>query len=370
MAACLALAAGCGKKGPPLPPLRHGPDRVTSLACKQRGKLILLTGILPDKNQDGGPLAPLQELRLFRADRGGLATGPGMSGRSGQRTALRLFTREAKRIQTLSGEALGKVISGRRFNLIDSDPFPGGAPEKGQELTYAVTVVDSDRRSSPLSQLVPLHWMPPPLPPSNLRSELSEKKIRLSWEPPAAVKNEVIHFNLYRSERQDSFPDRPQNDKPLPQPFFDDEIFSFGTIYYYMVTSVEVDRGVIRESEGSLVVPVSPVDIYPPAVPTGLAVSAENGVIKLYWFPNSEGDLGGYRIYRSEKEGEGFENIGSAGAAESTFVDQTAKPGVKYYYGVTAVDQANPPNESARSEIHGDRLPPKSSSVRKPQSRP
>src|SRR5437773_7716745 len=80
---CLLLITGCGKKGPPLPPLRHGPERVTALACVQRGKQILLTGLLPDKSQDGGPLVPLREIRVFRLDRGGLA-GPGITGRTGQ----------------------------------------------------------------------------------------------------------------------------------------------------------------------------------------------------------------------------------------------------------------------------------------------
>jgi fibronectin type 3 domain-containing protein len=116
---------------------------------------------------------------------------------------------------------------------------------------------------------------------------------------------------------------------------------------------------------------LSPADIYPPSVPVGLAVSAEHGVINLYWFPNSESDLGGYRIYRSEKEDEDFHVIGTVGGTESTFVDITAKAGVKYYYAISAVDQSSPPNESAHSEVRGDRLPPRQTpSGDKPQSRP
>jgi fibronectin type 3 domain-containing protein len=210
------------------------------------------------------------------------------------------------------------------------------------------------------------------LPPSNLRSEISEKRIRLSWEPPASeAKAETVFYNLYRTEREGVFLDRPRNDKPLAQPLFEDEDFSFGRTYYYAASSLIVEKGASRESENSLAVQVVPVDVYAPAVPTGLAVSAEKGVIKLYWFPNSEGDLGGYWIYRSEKEDGDFERIGMAGPAESTYVDLTTKPGIKYYYAVTAMDHATPPNESARSEVHGDRLPPSQpSSGDKPQSQP
>jgi hypothetical protein len=201
---------------------------------------------------------------------------------------------------------------------------------------------------------------------------VSEKRIRLSWEPPAAEgKGESALYNLYRAEAPGAFPERPRNEKPLPQPFFEDEDFSFGRTYYYAARSVLAEKGSVGESEDSLPAQVTPADVYPPAVPTGLAVSAENGVIKLYWFPNSESDLGGYRIYRSEREGEGFEAIGSAGRAESTYIDGTARPGVKYYYAVTAVDQSVPPNESARSEVHGDRLPPvRPPAGREPPARP
>ena len=359
MTAGLLQATGCGKKGPPLPPLRHGPNRVTELSCRQKGNQVLLTGLLPDKNQDGGPVAEIREVRIFRMDRGGTALSPGSAGRSTQRAALKQFNREARRLASLSGEALTKALSGRRVAFIDPDPVSGAVPDRGQDFTYAILAVDSDKHASPLSPLVTIRILPPPLPPSNLRSEVSEKRIRLVWEPPAAEgKEEGTLYNLYRAEAPGIFPERSRNEKPQPQPFFEDEDFSFGKTYHYVVRSVIVEKGSSRESEDSLPLQVTPADVYPPAVPTGLAVSAESRVIKLYWFPNSENDLGGYRIYRSEKEGEGFEAIGGVGPQESTYIDGTAAPGVKYYYAVTAVDQSVPPNESARSEVHGDRLPP------------
>jgi len=372
LAAGLLPAAGCGKKGPPLAPLRHGPDRVSGLSCRQKGKQVLLIGLLPDKNQDGGPVAEIKEVRIFRADRVGQVGVLGSAGRSAQRAVLRQFSREAGRIATLSGEALEKAVSGRRVTFVDPDPLPGAVPEKGQVLTYAMAVVDSGKHPSPISSLVTIRVLPPPLPPSNLRTEVSEKRIRVNWEPPAAEgKEETALYNLYRAEAPGTFPERPRNEKPLPQPFFEDEDFAFGKTYQYVARSVIAGRMSSRESEDSLPVRVTPADVYPPAVPTGLAVSAESGVIKLYWFPNSESDLGGYRIYRSEMEGEGFEAIGGAGPAESTYVDGTALPGVKYYYAITAVDQRVPPNESARSEVRGDRLPPvKPPAGREPPARP
>jgi fibronectin type 3 domain-containing protein len=112
----------------------------------------------------------------------------------------------------------------------------------------------------------------------------------------------------------------------------------------------------LRESAPGGEAEVRPLDVYPPKAPTGLAATVEGPVIKLYWFPNGEADLRGYRVYRREGAGE-FELVGEAGAAETSFADATARKGVRYDYAVTAVDGAGPPNESARSEAQSEALP-------------
>ncbi len=355
----LLAIAGCGKKGPPLPPLKRGPDRVTEVVARQTGRQAVVTGLLPERSEDGSPLRPLQEVRIFRLNRSLALAGGGTRGKAAVRAALRQFTREAKRIATLSGETLGEFLSGRRLTYVDPEPVEGTLPAEGQEVTYAITVVDVEKRSSPLSPFAPIRLLPPPLPPSNLRAEYSEKRIRIQWEPPSSPEGSgEPAYNVYRSQTPGKLEAHPRNGKPLDRPFFEEEAFAFGNTYYYVVRTVAGDKPPLRESEDSVPLTVSPVDVYPPGIPTGVAVSAESGVIKLYWFPNSEPDLGVYRIYRSEQETEGFELIGTVGPSESIHVDTNVLPGVKYYYAITAVDQANPPNESERSEVHGDRLPP------------
>jgi len=90
--------------------------------------------------------------------------------------------------------------------------------------------------------------------------------------------------------------------------------------------------------------------------------------MKLYWFPNDESDLAGYKIYRSEKENGDFVEIARVESSESSYIDTTAKPGVRYYYFLTAVDRAEPVNESGHSEVRSDRIAP--ASKPSPQSRP
>src|SRR5262249_21580642 len=149
-------------------------------------------------------------------------------------------------------------------------------------------------RSSLPSALIVIRLLPPPPPPANPQVELFEKKIVLHWEPPESTHGTLL-YNVYRSEGTAGAPAQSRNEKPLSQPSFEETGFAFGHSYFYRVRTVLVVQGASRESEDSTPIPVSPVDRYAPAVPTGLAVTAEEGVLKLYWFPNAETDLGGYR---------------------------------------------------------------------------
>jgi hypothetical protein len=358
LAGALVPAVACGKKGPPQAPLRRAPDLVRDVGLQQRGAHVVLTGRLPDRTQDGLPAQPIREVRIFRMQGNPVPPGFPLTSRAARRTAIRTFTRQAKRVAVLTGDDLARAVVVGRLGFEDTDPLPEPPSQKGEEVTYAVTAVDAEGRSSPLSEFAVIRIVPPPLPPANLRAEYTEKRIRLLWEPPAVTgSGDGLRYHVYRrDESAESLPAR-RNDKPLAQPFFDEEQFLFGGRYVYVVRTVAGEEGG-AESEDSLPLQVQPVDVYPPAAPTGLAVSAEGGAMRVYWFPNGEPDLGGYRILRSESETGGFEPVGTAGPSETSFTDASVRPGVKYYYALTAVDRATPPNESDRSEIRGDRVPP------------
>jgi hypothetical protein len=363
------MLLACGKKGPPLPPLKRGPDRMTSVSARQEGSTVVLIGQLPEHSQDGGPLAPLVEVRVYRLDRGGVTTTTGTTARAAQRSALRQFNKDAQRIASVTGESLSHARSGRRFLYVDTNPVGGPIPSGGKDLTYGLVVVDAEKRASTLSPFATIRIAPPPDPPLSLRVELSEKTIRLSWDPPQGVgEKESPLYNVYRSEIEGFFMDRPRNEHPLTTPGFDDKEFAFGTHYYYTVRSVLVTGEVSRESQNSTVLQVFPQDVFAPATPSGFAVSAEGSVMKLYWFPNDETDLTGYRIYRSERENSDFAEIARVGPSESSYIDQAVKPGVRYYYSLTAFDHAEPANESGHSEVRSDRIPPVSKPA--PKKRP
>jgi serine protease AprX len=104
-------------------------------------------------------------------------------------------------------------------------------------------------------------------------------------------------------------------------------------------------------------------DTTPPVAPTGLTATAGNGQVVLDWANNSEGDLGGYRVYRSSAGGP-FGLVASPTASAHT--DAGLTNGVTYSYYVTAVDSNAPPNESAASSTASatPALPPPAPTVK------
>ncbi|MGB6742011.1 MAG: fibronectin type III domain-containing protein, partial [Terracidiphilus sp.] len=148
-----------------------------------------------------------------------------------------------------------------------------------------------------------------------------------------------------------------------------DRDIRFGETYEYRVqrvASVSAD-GQKLELAGPLSPPlrIDAVNIFPPAVPTGLAAVAaggENGAgsaIDLSWTPDTEADLAGYIVYRREQAaaGEGaWQRISpSQPVAGPGFHDAGVQPGHTYDYAVSAIDEEG--HESARSAEAQETVP-------------
>jgi hypothetical protein len=100
-------------------------------------------------------------------------------------------------------------------------------------------------------------------------------------------------------------------------------------------------------------------DVFPPAVPVGLAVVADeqNHALDLSWTPGADSDLAGYVVYRRDvTAGTNAERIsGKALVVPPSFEDKAVVPEHRYAYAVSAVDQDG--NESARSGDVEEELP-------------
>ena len=124
-----------------------------------------------------------------------------------------------------------------------------------------------------------------------------------------------------------------------------------GTVYV-RVQDTDRTRGTVQldalsVDSMSIVTATGGGDVFPPAAPTGLTATGNDGSVSLDWADNGEGDLAGYRVHRSETSGGPYAEITLALAVDSDYVDNGVVNGTTYYYVVTAVDDSD--NESAQS---------------------
>lgn len=94
-------------------------------------------------------------------------------------------------------------------------------------------------------------------------------------------------------------------------------------------------------------------DKTPPTAPAGVevALSGKAGQLTLFWTASSDTDLKGYQVYRSELANGVFKVISNSLIArgQERFTDYSLTAGKKYYYRVTALDQAG--NESGYNNM-------------------
>jgi len=345
VAAGLVLS-GCGTPGAPLPPSLNLPERVTDLAATRAGDQVSLTWTMPKKNTDKLLLKGNMQARICRREdtgtcesAGSLQLAPGAAG---------AFT-----------ETLPPALA-------------SGGP---RALTYFVELNNRNGRSAGESNAGVVLAGEAPVPVTGLIAQVRKDGVVLHWTPGSGMEAIRLHRRLLTSkpaakprEEQSllAAPPEPVEQSLLveaggkaervPDRALDKEI-RFGQVYEYRaqrVARLTVD-GRTMELAGPLCAPVrvEALDVFPPAVPTGLAAvataagSGTEASIDLSWQPCAEADLAGYAVYRREGDG-GWQRISPVELlVEPAFHDKQVQPGHTYRYAVSAVDQGG--HESARS---------------------
>lgn len=112
-------------------------------------------------------------------------------------------------------------------------------------------------------------------------------------------------------------------------------------------------------SQPSQPVTIDAKDVFPPAVPSGLAVVADEQAhaLDVSWTPDTDTDLAGYIVYRRDlTAGTAAERVsGKVLLVPTSLEDKSVAGGHRYAYSVSAVDQDG--NESARSPEVEESLP-------------
>lgn len=387
----IAALAGCGKKGAPLPPFVRVPGAVGQFTAHRIGDDVVLTFALPVQNVDESTPVSLGRVDVYA-----------YTARAAPPAAR--FTQVAKLVGMIeaAGTAPGvptvrdtltpdRLVEGPPLpSILPATPTPSSQPRDVsrsplRRFYMAVPFNERGRPGPPSSVLeIPLTSLPDA--PVGLRTSYTADAVTVRWDPsgglvgflldlsplppatpiddgPSVAASGLLPFgptryNVYReipeASKTTAAPLRvmlPINQAPLEVFSFSDPLRNDSRRRCYSVSAVRGNRERAIEGHPSMSTCVTPVDIFPPAAPTGVSPIAAEGAISLVWEANRESDLQGYYVWRGEEGSQTLTRITDQIVKETRYADETVKPGVRYVYAVTAVDTQSPqPNVSVESE--------------------
>ena len=351
----LPLLTACGTPGPPQPPSLHLPQPPTDLTAARSGNEVHLHWTMPKRSTDRVLLKGDQDAHICRS----IAKSPCESAGDAKYAPLAEadFTDHLPAALTSgSPQLITYTIELRNARGRTAGPSNPAYSASGVALTKPTSfhaeiridgVVLDWQRTADGSTLIRIQRTLIPKPGSSVKS---------TSKPTSASMRQGADVPLLQTLE---VPYAAQHD---PGRAFDKDA-AYNQIYRYTaqrVTTLTLDGYKIEiASDPSDAFTLNTRDIFPPIVPSGLiaVASPDEHVIDLSWSPNAENDLAGYVVYRRE--------AGSSAApvrispdqpvATPAFRDANPRPGTRYAYSVSAVDQDH--NESARSQETEEALP-------------
>ncbi len=344
---------GCGKRRPPLPPAERVQQRTEFLSGIQRGNQVLLSWPAPLRNASDGSVQSIRRIDVYR-----LAEKP--------RAPLALTEEEFATRSTLIGSVTYDQIKNAADVLTYTDTLElAGEPAR---LRYSVRYVNAAGQRASFSNFLLLEpaakvaQAPTVVATSN---EVAEDAITITWQPPQAnidgsTPVNLLGYNIYRSDESETdFGGAALNSQLISGNQYSDKTFKFGKIYRYFVRAVSLGtEGGQVESLNSNAITITPVDTFKPAAPTSVSIAAAPGRLSLFFPANTESDIAGYHIWRSTDPAlprDKWLRLTVEPSAKTTFQDEKVESGTRYYYYVTAVDQAG--NVSEPSEVVSETVP-------------
>src|SRR5664279_627362 len=340
----LASLAGCGMPAQPLAPTLKLPLAVKDLWASRSANAVELNWTMPSRTTDNTPLEGKVPVYVWRST-------------SDQR-------------RDLVGDF--SVEPGKPGEYSDVLP-PEMQTGPQLFLTYVVELLNHTGHSVGLSNMAYSAAGAAPPAITNLTAKLVSDGVQLHWEASATATGAVrIHRKLLDAPPAKSSSPQGSEQEPAVVTLLVaakdgkdsgaglDASAVFGRHYQYWVERVlPVHAGgheVDIDSSPSNIVDVQTKDVFPPKSPQQVVAVATQGAVDLSWAANTEPDLAGYIVYRSES-GEKPERVSPAGTPliAPAFRDTSAKAGHTYSYSVSAVDTSG--NESPRSTEAEETLP-------------
>ncbi|HKI02322.1 MAG TPA: hypothetical protein VKK31_10095 [Thermoanaerobaculia bacterium] len=346
--AALLWTVGCGKQGPPSPPLRAIPAPTKDLAVVQQGPRLLLSFSYPTVTPAGTALQGISAVEIFQAAR------PAADGKANPMDP-REFNAAARPQQKLSGADLTAATEGTRISVLL--PLPeaaAGSTATGTTTTgtaataptpqaqyFAIRTYGKDGDKSELSNVAALVPKAPPPAPERVTVTARADGVMVEWSP---VQGATAGYNVYRRGAQERAYGRPVHTAGAQETSWLDATARFGQSYIYTVTALAqqepvVESGIASDHE------VRYQDRFAPPSPGDLVALAEAGRVRLVWQASDAEDIAGYNVYRRAGDGGAFERVTAQPVEAAEFADTAVRSGQSFSYRVTAVDQSG--NESA-----------------------
>lgn len=305
--AAVALV-GCGSIGEPLYPALHMPSPVTDLMVVEQGSNLDISFTIPNLTTEG---LPVKEGGIGMVD---LRVGP-----VPPKWNVDEWATGATSLPVPTPEKAGPIEAS-----IPVGKFVGG------EVAVAVRVTNNKGKEAGWSA-PKMFTVQPPLPdPANFHVAADPKGVALSWTEPGWTKPGQAEFHVFRKTEQQT---RPVLLATATEPNYVDISAEFGKTYQYSLQAVH--EGIESDVIGP--VTIMPIDIFPPAVPSGLMVSAGINTLELAWNRNTEADFKEYRVLRSV-DGGPFVEV-ARGLETPVYSDHMVQSGKRYRYEVESVDQ-------------------------------
>jgi len=325
----LFIVVGCGYKNKPVPPEKVVPKAIEDLQYTLDEKGVKLTWSYPVETIKGTPVVEIDAFDLYRAV-----------------IPLADYCKTCPIPFSDPLEVAGGVTSDeeRRQATYESTLL-----RPGHRYFFMVRSRTSWWASSADSNIVSFVWNVPVKAVESVNVSVGDSSITLNWPPATSYIDDrpvdgPVKYQVLRSVEGKGF---EKTGDPIEATSYVDQSVVAGKKYSYKVQAMmEYDGSVIS---GGVSDPVSgmALDMTPPDAPTGVTAVRTGGGIKVFW--DRMDDAKTYRIYRRNTDEAAMKMIGEIQGIYTIFEDTNVAEDAIYFYSVTAVDSAEPGNESAKS---------------------
>lgn len=212
----------------------------------------------------------------------------------------------------------------------------------GKQVAVAVRTAQHKENYSSWSNIVHLRVVEP-LDPPTIKADSDAKGVKITL----TALRKGTEARIMRQGPNDPAPVEAGTTDTTE---FIDTGADYGTKYVYTAVAFDDIDEANAVSAPSKAVPITPIDTFPPEVPTNVTALPGPSSIEISWERSPALDTKGYYVYRSTNGGP-FKRIGDL-TALPTYSDKDVKRGNRYRYQVNAIDQrGNPSNRSAPIEV-------------------